>query len=152
MARPTKDIDTELLLDLLASGMSKSEVSCELGISVATLNRRIEGIRDAESALIAYDKVHYLDLIGVKQRIIAHMDDSKLEEAPLGQLAQAYSVVTKAENLIQGRPTEIHGLMGYLMHLEKEDIVKAGVSKNNATAGDQDEVEQLSLFGDIIDI
>ncbi len=152
MARPTKDIDTELLLDLLASGMSKSEVGVELGISVPTLNRRIEGIRSAESALLAYDKVHYLDLIGVKQRIIQHMDDSKLEEAPLGQLAQAYSVVTKAENLIQGRPTEIHGLMGYLMHLEKEGIVKAGVSKNDAAGGKQDEVEQLSLFGDIIDI
>jgi hypothetical protein len=42
--------------------------------------------------------------------------------------------------------------MGYLMHLEKEDIVKTGVSKNDTTGDKQDEVEQLTLFGDIVDI
>jgi hypothetical protein len=36
------------------------------------------------------------------------------------------------EQLIQGRPTEIHGLMGYLMHLEKEDIAEATSIIDNA--------------------
>ena len=151
MGRPEANIDVNLMLDLLSEGVTKNEIARSLGISKPTLDKKIENLRCEESALLAYDKVHYLDLIGVKQRIIEHMDDTKLAEAPLGQLAQAYSVVTKAENLIQGRPTEIHGLMGYLMHLEKEDI-GAVQSKNDIPSAQHDEFEQLSLFGDVIDI
>jgi hypothetical protein len=49
--------------------------------------------------------------------------------------------------LIQGKPTEIHGLMGYLLHLEKEEIEKV---KDNSDAVDASFVspsapEQLEL-------
>ena len=49
----------------------------------------------------------------------------KIEDAPLQHIANAYGIFKKAEQLVTGRPTEIHGLMGYLMHLEKEDVEKA---------------------------
>jgi hypothetical protein len=54
------------------------------------------------------------------------------------------------EQLIQGKPTEIHGLMGYLLHLEKEDIEKAQDVVGNSDAVDASFVspsspEQLEL-------
>jgi hypothetical protein len=54
------------------------------------------------------------------------------------------------EQLIQGKPTEIHGLMGYLLHLEKEDIEKAQNAADNSDAVDASFVspsspEQLEL-------
>jgi hypothetical protein len=125
VGKPT-DFDEELMFNLLAAGdLNKKEIAGVLGCSVATLNAKLEQLRADETALMAYDKVHYLDLIQVKQRIIANVTDDKLQEAPLGQLAQAYSVFDKAQALVEGRPTEIHGLMGYLLHIEKEDMQQA---------------------------
>jgi len=145
--RPPKEIDKELMLDLLSQGLSKKEVAGVLAISLPTLDRKIADLKKAESNLLAYDKVAYLDIIGVQQRLVGGITDEKIADAPLGQIAQAYGVFNKASQLIQGKPTEIHGLMGYLLHLEKEDI-EAVMSKNDAP----EEAEQLSLFGDTIDI
>ena len=122
MGRKPKDIDIDLMLSMLTDGMSTADVADTLGVTVPTINARVEQLKKAESALLAYDKSHYLDLIAVKQKLVAGVTEAKITEAPLGQIAQAYGVFSKMEQLIQGRPTEIHGLMGYLLHLEKEDI------------------------------
>lgn len=127
----TKVIDRDLMISLLADGMSRKDIADVMGVSPPTISNKIEELRREESALLAYDKVHYLDLIGVKQRLVAGVTDDKILEAPLGQIAQAYGVFAKSEQLIQGRPTEIHGLMGYLLHLEKEDIAKAKSSNGD---------------------
>jgi len=132
----TKVLDKELMLDLIASGMSRKEIAEVMGVSPPTISNKIEELRREENQLLAYDKVHYLDLIGVKQRLIAGVTDDKILEAPLGQIAQAYGVFAKSEQLIQGRPTEIHGLMGYLLHLEKEDIAKIKSGNGNDDAID----------------
>jgi hypothetical protein len=54
--------------------------------------------------------------------------------------------VNKAENLIQGRPTEIYGLMGYLLHLEKEDV-KEAMSKN-----DNSDPTNPTLDAEVVDV
>lgn len=118
----TKTLDKELLIDYISTGMSRKDIAEAMGVSPPTISNKIEELKREESSLLKYDKIHHLDLIGVKQRILANVTDDKLIEAPLGQLAQAYGVFGKMEQLIQGRPTEIRGLMGYLLHLEKEDI------------------------------
>jgi hypothetical protein len=149
MGAKLKPIDTDLMLELLADGMSRKDTAAALGISAPTLDARVEMLRKAESSLLAYDKNHYLDLIAVKQRLVEGVTDSKIEEAPLGQIAQAYGVFSKMEQLIQGRPTEIHGLMGYLLHLEKEDLTnKVDGDVVDADIVSSVEPEQLSLFGE----
>lgn len=122
----TKTLDKELLIDFISTGMSRKDIAEAMGVSPPTISNKIEELKREESGLLKYDKLHHLDLIGVKQRILANVTEDKLIEAPLGQLAQAYGIFGKMEQLIQGRPTEIHGLMGYLMHLEKEDIAGKG--------------------------
>lgn len=141
------------MLSLLADGMSRKDTAAALDISPVTLDAAIERLKKEESSLLAYSKVHYLDLISVQQRLVSGVTDEKILDAPLGQIAQAYGVFNKAEQLVQGRPTEIHGLMGYLLKLEKEDIEQA--NKIEPSEDDVDitprpstECEQLSLFGD----
>ena len=121
MATPKKEIDMDLAISLLTDGMSKKEVAGIMGVSIPTLSARIEELKHEESNLLAYSKVQHLDLISVQQKLIAGITEDKIQEAPLGQIAQAFGVFKKAEQLIEGRPTEIHGLMGYLMHLEKTE-------------------------------
>jgi len=147
MAGKPKNINIDLMLDMLSDGMSRKDTAAALGIAPQTLDARVEQLRKSESSLLAYDKSHYLDLIAVKQRLVAGVTDEKIEEAPLGQIAQAYGTFAKMEQLIQGRPTEIYGLMGYLLHLEKEDIAKKNDNEDvidvTPVSG---EAEQLNLF------
>jgi DNA-binding Lrp family transcriptional regulator len=120
MGRKPKPLDLDAMLAMIEDGAAVSDIAEVFNVSVPTINARIEKLKKAESALLAYDKNHYLDLIAVKQRLMAGITDEKIEDAPLQHIAGAYGVFSKMEQLIQGRPTEIHGLMGYLMHLEKE--------------------------------
>ena len=140
-----KEIDMNLVLDLLGDGMSRKDVAEVLGVSPPTISNRIEQLRKEESGLLAYDKVHYLDLISVKQKLVGGVTDSKIKDAPLGQIAQVYGVFSKMEQLIQGRPTEIHGLMGYLLHLEKEDIE---AKQKTLAGGNGDSVVDITPEGD----
>jgi predicted transcriptional regulator len=141
MGRAAKAINTDLMFDLLSEGMTKKDIAGILGVSAPTLDNTIERLRNQESALLKYDKVHYLDLIEVKKRLVAGVTDDKIADAPLGQIAQAYGVFAKSEQLIQGRPTEIYGLMGYLLHLEKEDIAKKQTDDAMIIEGDIEETE-----------
>jgi DNA-binding XRE family transcriptional regulator len=141
------DEQTALMIDLLADGMRQKDVAAIVGVSPVTINKRVEELKKEENTLLAYDKNRYLDLISVQQRIIANVTDDKLAAAPLQHLASAYAQFGKMEQLIQGKPTEIHGLMGYLLHLEKEEIEKV---KDNSDAVDASFVspsapEQLEL-------
>lgn len=145
----TSEDEKEQMLQMLAGGVPQSVVASFFGCTPQTLKKRVEELKEQESALLAYDKVHYLDLISVKHRLLSGITDEKIEAAPLGQIGQAYGIVAKMEQLIQGRPTEIHGLMGYLMHLEQED--REGASDENPPIDAEFEShpappEQLCLF------
>lgn len=144
MGRPAKELNEALMIDLLADGMTKKDVADILGVSPPTIANRIEDLKKRESSLLAYDKVHHLDLIDVKQRIVAGVTNDKIAEAPLAHLANAYGVFAKHEQLIQGRPTEIHGLMGYLLHLEKEDIE---AKQSNSSSNDDDVIDGECVDG-----
>ena len=142
--------DTKMMIDLLADGMKQRDVASIIGVSGVTISNKLRELKQEESNLLAYDKNRYLDLIQVQQRIIANVTDEKLAAAPVQHLASAYAQFGKMEQLIQGKPTEIHGLMGYLLHLEKEDIEKANDVVDNSDAVDASFVspsspEQLTL-------
>lgn len=146
MGRPRTNIDEDLLLELLSSGMTDAEIGDALNVCTLTVHRRIEEIKKNERPLMAYDKVRHLDLISVQQRLIQGVTDEKIADAPLGQIAQAYGVFDKAKQLATGGPTEIQGLMGYLMVMEEEER-KSTEEPIDVTPEPKD-IEQLSLFGD----
>jgi DNA-binding Lrp family transcriptional regulator len=41
MPRPKKEIDETMILDMRSQGKSIKEIACDLGVSAATLSRRI---------------------------------------------------------------------------------------------------------------
>jgi hypothetical protein len=142
--------DSKIMIDLLADGLKPKEVAGLIGVPTATIYNKIKELKQEESNLLAYDKNRYLDLIQVQQRIIANVTDEKLVAAPVQHLASAYAQFGKMEQLILGKPTDIHCLIGYLLHLEKEDIEKAQNAADNSDAVDASFVspsspEQLEL-------
>lgn len=137
----TKAIDKDLMISLLSDGMSRKDVAAILGVSAPTISNKIDELRKEESGLLAYEKVMHLDLIAVQQKCLNGVTEEKIAEAPLGQIASMFSATNKAMQLATGRPTEIHGLMGYLLHLEKEDLEKA-----NSNNGDGEVVD-----GEVVD-
>lgn len=146
MGRRPKSIDQDLMLDLITSGMSRGDIADSLGVSIPTLESRINDLQKSEKALLAYDKIHHLGLIAVQQKLIDGVTDEKIADAPLGQIAQAYGVFNKAKQLATGGPTEIQGLMGYLMVMEEEDR-KAQEDPIDVTPEPKPaEAEQMSLF------
>lgn len=121
MGRTAKAIDVDQMLDLLSSGLSNKEVAETMGVSAPTIANRVEELKRKESALLAYEKTQHLDLLCVQKRLIDGITDEKIEEAPLSAIAQAFGVFKKAEHLSTGRPTEVIGLMGYLLKIEEEE-------------------------------
>jgi len=147
MGRRQLNIDNDLMLDLITSGMSSREIAETMGVSIPTLESRIKELQNSEKALLAYDKVHHLGLIAVQQKLIDGVTDEKITAAPLGQIAQAYGVFNKAKQLATGGPTEIQGLMGYLIALETEDRNASTQEPIDVTPESKsEEPEQMSLF------
>jgi predicted transcriptional regulator len=152
MGRAPLKLDENLLLDMITTGMSDADMAKVMGVSAPTIRNHINRLKDEESELLAYDKVRNLDLISVQRRLVEGITDEKIAEAPLSSIATAFSAFHKAEQLNNGRPTEIHGLVGYLMHLESEDLaskqevgesVDAEFDTGNVQSG---QPEQLELF------
>lgn len=128
------DVDIDAMLGMLTDGLTYREVGEALGVPASTVSQVVANLKKEESSLLAYSKVQHLDLLGVQQRLLAGVTDEKIAEAPLQAIAAAFSAFKKGEQLATGRPTEITGLMGYLMHLEKED--RETVESNFDTAED----------------
>jgi transposase len=143
------DVDTSAMLDLLAEGFTNKEVAEAFGISTDTVRARISELKKAENGLLAYEKVQHLDLLQVQQRLVAAVTDDKIAEAPLRDIASSFKVFKHAEQLITGRPTEIQGLMGFLLKIEKEDIEEA-MSKNDTPSEGEDSTEDSIIEGVVI--
>lgn len=49
-------------------------------------------------------------------------DEDKIDSCSIPDLAQAFGVLKKNEHMLDGKPTEIKGLIAYLVHIEDEEI------------------------------
>jgi len=149
MGRAALKLDENLLLDMITDGLSDVDMAKVMGVSAPTIRNHINRLKTEENDLLAYDKVRNLDLLAVQRRLIEGVTDDKIAEAPLSSIATAFSAFHKAEQLNAGRPTEIHGLVGYLMHLESEDIASKE-EKSEPIDAEYDtsnsQPEQLELF------
>jgi hypothetical protein len=139
MGRNRVAFDVEQMLELIGQGMGDKDIAANMGVSIPTLKSRIAELEEKESAILHYSKVQHIELLDVQQRLIAGVTDAKIAEAPLGQIANAFGIFKKAEHLNTGKPTEIVGLMGYLLTLEAEEIAKS-------------QPNQVDDAGDVVDV
>ena len=117
-----KMIDESLMFDMLQDGVVRRDIASMLGISTPTLSARIADIQKKQGLLLQYRSIQALQLTEMQARILEAITPDKIEEAPLKDLVLCYKVLKDKELVVDGKPSEIKGLVSYLIHIEKEQI------------------------------
>ena len=123
LGRPKLDIDMEAALDLLMRGEKVPAIAVELGISPPTLRSRIADIQKKQGLLLQYREIQSLQLTELQARVLEAITPEKINEAPLRDLIASFKILKDKELNIEGKPSEIKGLVAHLIHLEKMELV-----------------------------
>ena len=119
----TKQIDNDKLLDLLESGVPANHIAKYLGVSAPTISRRIGELQTQQGLLLKYRDVQALHLTALQAKVLEAITDDKIAEADLKDLVLCYKVLKDKELVSDGKPSEIKGLVSYLVQMEKEQLV-----------------------------
>ena len=122
MGRANKLVDENFLYDALQQGVARKELAAMLGISTPTLSARIADLQTKQGLLLQYRNIQALQLTEMQARILEAITPDKIEEAPLKDLVLCYKVLKDKELVTEGKPSEIKGLVSYLVHMEKEQL------------------------------
>lgn len=125
MGRDKKDLDLEVALDLIMRGEKAPAIAAELGITPPTLRARIQEIQRDQALILQYREVRSLQLTSIQAKILENITPEKIEEASLRDLVQAYKILSEREQVFEGKPSEIKGLVAHLIHLEKQEAALA---------------------------
>jgi DNA-binding Lrp family transcriptional regulator len=146
MGRNQKAIDENFLFDALQAGVARKELATMLGISTQTLSARIANLQEKQGLLLQYRNIQALQLTEMQARILEAITPDKIEEAPLKDLVLCYKVLKDKELVTEGKPSEIKGLVSYLVHLEKEQLAcEATVTVPAKATFDDADVEDGTL-------
>ena len=121
MGRPQAEIDMDAALDLLLRGEKVPAIATELGISPPTLRARIADIQQKQGLLLQYRSIQSLQLTELQARVLEAITPDKINEAPLRDLVASYKILKDKELNIEGKPSEIKGLVAHLIYLEKQE-------------------------------
>ena len=122
MGRPRSNIETEDMLDLLEQGFTQTEVASELGVSAPTLAKKIADIQSKQGLILKYRAIQSIQLTELQCRVLEAITPEKINEAPLKDLVGAYKILKDKELVVDGKPTEIKGLVAYLVEMERQQI------------------------------
>lgn len=152
--RQQKEIDMEIALDLLMRGESVPTIAGELGISAPTLRNRIADIQKKQGLLLQYRSIQSLQLTELQARVLEAITPQKIEEAPLRDLIASYKILKDKELNIEGKPSEIKGLIAHLIYMEKQEkgllpedgSVEDAVFSNETPAPPEEEFNSLAAL------
>lgn len=145
------DIDTEVLLDLNEKGLTFKEQAEELGCSPSTISSRIAKIQQEQGILMKYRTLQSLQLTSIQAKILESITPEKIEQAPLRDLVVAFKILKDKELVTDGKPSEIKGLVSYLIKMEKEqlalsqaeEVIVEGEVEETSSIEDEDYIPQL---------
>ncbi|RPI79998.1 MAG: hypothetical protein EHM41_23400 [Chloroflexi bacterium] len=125
----TYQIDMNAVLDMMQNGgLRPPQIATELGIPVQTLRNRIKSIQEKQGILLQYRALQALQLTDLQAKILECITPDKIEAAPFKDLIAAFKILKDKEFTIEGKPSEIKGLVSYLIHMEKvEQAQKMGL-------------------------
>lgn len=109
-------------LDLLERGASPPEIAKTVGLTPPTVRQRIAKLQQDQGILLQYRSLQNLRLTELQHCILEAITPEKIAEAPLNILVQAFRILKDKELVMTGNPTEIRGLVGYLVELERQDM------------------------------
>jgi len=122
MGRQRLEIDETAILEMRRQRKSVKEISANLGISTATLSRRIAVLRYEKGILTKYRELQNLQLTELQFRILEAITPEKIDKASLLELIKAFYVLHKAQMLTAGKESsKVHRLVDYLLEIERED-------------------------------
>lgn len=122
MGRDKIELDPLEIFDLATTGMTQKDIAAELNVSIPTLARRIAKIQEEQGLLMQYRTLQSLELTALQSRILEAITPDKIEGASLRDLVLAFKILKDKELVVDGKPSEIKGLIGYLVALEKEEL------------------------------
>ena len=131
------NLDTNELLDMVERQYSTQEMAELTGVSIPTLKKRLDDLSEKQGLLLRARDLRNLRLTELQMMILEGITAEKIQNADLRDLATAFKVFSDRENLDLGKPTEVKGLVGYLVHLEKETLA----SRANVAARVMDALE-----------
>lgn len=120
--RPRTEIDMLAALDLLTRGEKVPAIAEELGISPPTLRKRIAELQKEQGLLLQYRSLQTLQLTALQARVLEAITPEKINEAPLKDLVAAFKILKEKELVIEGKPSDVKGLVAHLIYLEKREI------------------------------
>lgn len=123
--RPRIEVDVEAALDLIMRGESVPSIAGELGINYLTLRNRIAEISKQQNLLLQYRSIQSLQLTEIQARILEAITPEKIQEAPLRDLVASYKILKDKELNLEGKPSEIKGLVAHLIHMEQQELAIA---------------------------
>jgi len=134
--RPQLDLDLDAAVDLLTQGVSVPLVAAELGVSTPTLRARIADLQKKQGLLLQYRSIQSLQLTELQARVLEAITPDKIDDAPLRDLIMSYKILKDKEQVIEGKPSEIKGLVAHLIYLEKQESALADGTEPPATIQD----------------
>jgi transcriptional regulator with XRE-family HTH domain len=135
------DLDSETLYDLATRGLTQKEMAEELDVSVPTLAKKITEIQSKQGILMKYRSLQSLQLTELQARVLEAITPEKIEDAPLRDLVVAYKILKDKELVVEGKPSDIKGLVGFLVALEKEE---AALNSPEAVDAEFEEMEKTT--------
>ena len=149
MGRPKKEVDTEVLYDLLEKGTNKKDIACDLGMDAGTLSKRIVDIQEKQGLILQYRSLQNIQLTEIQALILEHVTPDKIEQAPLRDLIFAYKILKDKELVAVGKPTDIKGMMHYLIELERREIAGGEPPKMiTETEGNEEDEDVIEITQD----
>lgn len=140
MGRPIIKIDDESLWDMANKGLNQKEIASELGVSVPTLAKRMGDLTKKQGLILKYRVLQSLHLTELQARILECITPEKIAEASLRDLVMAFKILKDKELVVEGKPSEIKGLVSYLIEIEKEEAAKNAEEITEAEVEEVDEV------------
>ena len=137
------DLSIETLLDLAERNLTQAEMSEITGVSIPTLQKRLNDLQEKQGLLLKARDLRNLRLTELQMMVLDAMTPEKIAAADLKELAVVFKVLADRENVDIGKPTEIQGLVSYLVHIEKEKVATkeiSGVTINTSVIGSGDEM------------
>jgi transcriptional regulator with XRE-family HTH domain len=121
MGRPKKEFEFDDLYDSCEQGLTQREMASKFDVSIPTIAKKISTIQQDQGVLMKYRTLQSLELTKLQSKILSNITDDKIHEAPLRDLVVAFKILKDKEHLIEGKPSEIKGLVSYLIEIEKEE-------------------------------
>lgn len=122
MGRNEIEIDQEVLMDLALKGLTQKDIAKELDVSAPTISKRIAQLQSEQGVLLQYRAIQSLQLTKLQAKTLEAITDQKIAEAPLRDLVLCFKILKDKELILEGKPSEIRGLVGYLVELERKEM------------------------------